>query len=242
MCDCEIVVRRARSADEGARSELVRLGFATHRKDAFLLFFFQELTLQICVLAGAVLFIFCGVSVAGCAMLLPATAAGVALAVHVAHLAAADKQVQNMRKEMMGFVAELRGPLFINPEKVSPPIVVETELEQTKPSKSVHSQVVGSVSVSEFWGPRRSGWLHALVVHPQWSRRGIGRALVAAAKTQSVRDGLESLECVASELQPNARALLHSAGWEVRGAYHRRLCGAALTLLLAHLGTDLPHA
>lgn len=55
-----------------------------------------QLTLQICVLAGAVLFIFCGVSVAGCAMLLPATAAGVALAVHVAHLAAADKQVQVM--------------------------------------------------------------------------------------------------------------------------------------------------
>lgn len=44
MCDCEIVVRPARAADEPARAELVRLGFATHRKDAFLLFFFQEVS------------------------------------------------------------------------------------------------------------------------------------------------------------------------------------------------------
>ncbi|XP_028178672.1 uncharacterized protein LOC114366089 [Ostrinia furnacalis] len=167
MCDVEIVVREARAADEAARAELVRLGFASHRKDAFLLFFFQELIFQVCVLAGAVLFIFCGVSVAGCLLLAPALAAAVALGVHVAHAANADKQVQNMRKEMMGFVAELRGPLLVNPEKVSPVIVTETEHQQSKPSKSVHTQVVGTVSISEFWGPRESGWLHAFAVHPE---------------------------------------------------------------------------
>lgn len=53
-----------------------------------------QLTLQLCVLGGAVLFIFCGVSVRGCAALLPAAAAALALAVYVAHLTLADKHIQ----------------------------------------------------------------------------------------------------------------------------------------------------
>lgn len=100
-------------------------------------------------------------------------------------------------------------------------------------------QVVGTVSVSEFWGPRQSGWMHGLAVHPEsvyslfihyffdiiklpnqkciiyivsWRRRGVGAALVAAVRAWAARGGLESLECVASELQPHARALTHAAG------------------------------
>lgn len=45
-----------------------------------------------------------------------------------------------------------------------------------------------------------------------WRRRGVGAALVAAVRAWAARGGLESLECVASELQPHARALTHAAG------------------------------
>lgn len=52
------------------------------------------MTLQVVVLAGAVLFIFFGVSVGGCALLIPAAAAVVHGAVRLAHYAAAEKLAQ----------------------------------------------------------------------------------------------------------------------------------------------------
>lgn len=64
---CEVVVRAATPRDLSARAELVRACITEYDFDAFLMFFFQELTLQVCVLCGAVLFIFAGASLAACA-------------------------------------------------------------------------------------------------------------------------------------------------------------------------------
>lgn len=52
------------------------------------------MTLQVVVLSGAVLFIFFGVSVGGCTLLIPAAAAVVHGAVRLAHYAAAEKLEQ----------------------------------------------------------------------------------------------------------------------------------------------------
>ncbi|KAM3958652.1 uncharacterized protein ACR2FA_007291 [Aphomia sociella] len=169
---CEIMIRRARAEDWSARADLVRSGVLTHQREAFILFFFQELTLQASVLSGAVLFIFFGVSPSGLCLLVPAAAAVVALAVYFTHLALAAKHAQDIRKEMMGFVAELRGPLLADPQKLSPTIVFEQDTQQSVSTKPIHKQVVGTVSVSEYCGGERSGWLHALAVHARWSSRG----------------------------------------------------------------------
>jgi hypothetical protein len=59
-----------------------------------------QLTLQACVLGGAVLFIFCGVSARGCVLLLPAAAAAVACAVHLTHHVLADKHVQVLKSRV----------------------------------------------------------------------------------------------------------------------------------------------
>ncbi|XP_059045542.1 uncharacterized protein LOC131841272 [Achroia grisella] len=238
---CEIIIRRARPEDWLARTELVKSVMTTHQRDAFFLFFFQELTLQASVLSAAVLFIFCGVSLRGLCLVVPSAAIAVGLAVFFAHLTLATKQAQDIRKEMVGFVAELRGPLLAEPQKLTSSIVFEQELQGTS-NKLVNTQVVGTVSLSEYRGDGCSGWLHALAVHPQWWRRGVGRALARASRTYAAAEGLQSLEAIASELQPAALALLRAAGWESRGWYHRRLCGAALTLLLSHFSMDLAYA
>lgn len=59
-----------------------------------------QLTLQVVVLGGAVLFIFFGVSVGGCALLVPAAAAVVHSAVRLAHYAAAEKLEQVVVTDM----------------------------------------------------------------------------------------------------------------------------------------------
>ncbi|XP_049705282.2 uncharacterized protein LOC110383227 [Helicoverpa armigera] len=111
----EVVVRVATPRDLAARAELVRDCITEYDFDAFLMFFFQELTLQVCVLCGAVLFIFAGASLAACALVLPAAAAAAALAACLAHRASAAAHRQRMRAELRGFVAEYRGPLCSAP-------------------------------------------------------------------------------------------------------------------------------
>ncbi|CAH2058932.1 unnamed protein product, partial [Iphiclides podalirius] len=238
---CEIIIRQAREEDAAQRAELIQIGLLSHQWNAFIYFLFQELTLEAVLLVGAVLFIFCGASPVACITLVPAAAAIVALAVSVTHHSLASSHKKNMQQEQFGVVAEMRGPLGLEVPKDCVP--VRTMLQQvSQPTQHVHAKLVGTVSVSEFHGPGDALWLHSLSVHPQWRRRGAGRALLWAARRLAAASGQRALEALTSELQPEARALLHSLGWELRGTYERPLVGAALVLPLARLGLDLPYA
>ncbi|XP_037295788.1 uncharacterized protein LOC119189630 [Manduca sexta] len=217
---CTIVVRSACAADGEARADLVRASILQYTRDAFFMFLFQELTLQLCVLGGAVLFIFCGASVAACCTVVPALAALlVAAGVYVTHAVLADKHVVDMRKEMIGLVAELRAPLLVDPRSARPRVMLADGAEFAS-LRPFHTQIVGTVSVSELRSATSGGWLHSLAVHEQWRRRGVGRALVGAARARS---------------EPQRAAWRR---WEVRGSYHRPLLGSALTLPVLVFGVE----
>ncbi|XP_053619766.1 uncharacterized protein LOC128680561 isoform X2 [Plodia interpunctella] len=160
---CVIVIRKARADDEPARAALIRSSYAGYNRDAFFLFFFQELTLQMGVLLGAVLFIFCGVSLRALLLLPPALAAAVQLAVWITHAAIADKRVQEMRKESVGLVAEYHGPLVAEPRRLRPTVVV-----------------------AEHWRPGGDGPLHTQVCGGHGQRVGVlgpgARGLAARAR------------------------------------------------------------
>ncbi|CAD0250502.1 unnamed protein product [Spodoptera exigua] len=180
--DSDIVVREATPQDLAVRTELVRCSIVEYDLSAFFMLFFQELTLHVCVLGGAVVFIFLGGGPGAAAALLLGVAALLAGGAALAHRAAAARLAARLPAELYGCVAERRG------------------------------RVLGTASVAECWGPRRSGWLQALAVAPGWRRRGVARALLAAARARAAAEGLESLEAAASQLQAAATGLLHSAG------------------------------
>ncbi|KAJ2941656.1 hypothetical protein O0L34_g14714 [Tuta absoluta] len=236
-----IVIRAARSADLPARLEVLRSALADSYADAFLYFFFQELTLQAVVLLGAVLFIFCGVSVWGCLLLLPTAAVVVWLSVRMHAASIANSYTVTLRSEMAGWVAELHGPLLLGPNALAR-VVHEQDLSNDELQETHHKQVVGTVSLSECHSDVAACWLSLLAVSARWRRRGAGGALLGAARGAAARGGRAALHAVTSHLQPAARTLLHKHGWECRGTYHRALLGAALTLPMAQLSLDLPHA
>ncbi|OWR41529.1 uncharacterized protein LOC116774889 isoform X1 [Danaus plexippus] len=238
---CEVIVRRARDVDLKRRMELVRQGLSGYFWSAFVYFFFQELTLECCVLGAAVLFIFCGVSPALCCLVLPTAVAVVALGVSATHHALAHRQAQKIRGEVFGLVAEVCGVLLLSPGAGRLPIHIQLDFPNT--STPAYSLVIGTVSVSDVWGPSEEGWLHALVVHPEWRGRGVGCSLLAAARRISLQGPAavgRSLRTVVSLLQPKAREALITSGWRSEGLYERPLCGAALTLPLERLLTTVP--
>ncbi|XP_045506481.1 uncharacterized protein LOC123702737 [Colias croceus] len=238
---CELIVRPSMPGDMQKRQEIVRNAYSTGFIDTFFFFFFQELTLECCVLSGAVLFIFCGVSARGCLLLVPAVVAVVSAAVLLQQYTLAHKHAQSIHGEMFGVVVEARGALL--PPAGAVPIRLRLNDGRHDESRGyMYTHIVGTASVSEFWGSMRSGWLHSLAVDVQWQRRGAGAALVSSARQLGAGAGLQSLECVVSPLQSAAKRLLQAAGWECRGSYERAVVGAALTLPLLRLGTDLPLA
>ncbi|XP_068625671.1 uncharacterized protein [Battus philenor] len=181
---CEIIIRAARPEDRRQRAELIELGFLSHQWDAFIYFLFQEVTLECALLAGAVLFIFCGAAPAACALLLPAAAAVVAAAAALTHRALAQAHapvtialarprahdqapttltrcalLQRIEHELFGVVAEARGPPGATLRIRSAPHAAPHE---------GYSKVVGTGSVSRCRGAPAAGWLHELAVHPQY--------------------------------------------------------------------------
>lgn len=199
-----------------------------------------QLTLQCVVLAGAVLFIFCGASVLACACVVPAAATLVAAGVRVAHGIATTRARTAVRAELAGWVAEARGD-FANTERPprDVPIYSEEVARRCDADGALARRVVGTVSLSEWWGAESRGWVHALGVSRAWRRRGAGRALLAATRCAAHAAGLHSVEAVISGVQNDARAALHAAGWSLRASYNRALLGAALTLPMVQLGRDL---
>ncbi|XP_050553978.1 uncharacterized protein LOC126911331 [Spodoptera frugiperda] len=210
--ESDFVIRDATPQDLAVRAELVRCSITEYDLEAFFMLFFQELTLHVCVLGGAVVFIFLGGGAGAAAALLLAVLGALGAGAALAHRAAAERLAARLPAELYGVVATRGG------------------------------RVLGSASVAECWGPRRSGWLQALAVAPGWRRRGLARRLLAHVRARALVEGLESLEAAASSLQAPAAALLHAAGWEMRGSYHRPLLGAALTLPMTRMGLELPHA
>ncbi|XP_048001506.1 uncharacterized protein LOC125238271 [Leguminivora glycinivorella] len=231
-----VVVRRARAGDAAARAQLLRDAYAALNHDAFMYFYFHEATLQAVVLVGAGLFIFLGCGL-GTLAALPALAAVVVfLAVRLAHDHMASVQAARLRTEKSGWVAERRGPPTAPaPARVS---VLVCE-EDAAPAAGGAAALVGSVSVRAS-RDSAGGWLEGLAVCPRWRRRGVGRALEAAARRgAAARLRYGALHAVTSSLQPAARAILHDAGWQCTAAYARPLVGAALVLPLARLERDL---
>ncbi|XP_038219686.1 uncharacterized protein LOC119837961 isoform X2 [Zerene cesonia] len=208
---CKLIVRRSVPGDIQKRQEIIRNSYSTGFIDTFLFFFFQELTLECCVLSGAVLFIFCGVSARGCLLLVPAAVAVVTAAVLLQQYTLSLKHAQSIHGEIFGVVVEARGALLPPPGAL--PICVR--LNDGLPDENqayMYTHIVGTASVSEFWGSMRSGWLHSMVVDAQWRRRGAGAALAGGARRLAAAAGLHSLECVVSPLQHAAKQLLQAAG------------------------------
>ncbi|XP_061381639.1 uncharacterized protein LOC133319828 isoform X2 [Danaus plexippus] len=148
---------------------------------------------------------------------------------------------EKIRGEVFGLVAEVCGVLLLSPGAGRLPIHIQLDFPNT--STPAYSLVIGTVSVSDVWGPSEEGWLHALVVHPEWRGRGVGCSLLAAARRISLQGPAavgRSLRTVVSLLQPKAREALITSGWRNEGLYERPLCGAALTLPLERLLTTVP--
>ncbi|CAB3258624.1 unnamed protein product [Arctia plantaginis] len=241
--ECEIVIREAKPEDTAARAQLIERGISSYDRDAFCFFILQELMLQVSVLAAAVLFIFGGLSPAACALVPLALVAIVALIVYATHRIMAKTAAARLRSELAGFVAELHGPPGAERHATAARVLHAREGRGGEVGAGF-GRLVGTVSVSEHNGAHRCGWLHGLAVDARWRRRGVGGALLDAARGGAAGAGLRSLELATSALQARATALLHASGWQVRTAYHRRLAGEALTLpmLLMRLDLDSPRA
>lgn len=236
----EIIIRAARPEDKTARAAILREGIMSHCKEAFLLFLFQELCLQGVILAGAVLFIFVGVSPTGLLIILPIAAVTVFVLVKVQHYILSEKHEQKQRSEVYGWVAEARESTILIDPKAHEHVIIQQEADA---KTSAYTKIVGTISLSERQrGNDGAWWLHGLAVAPSYRRKGVGKALVSQAKMEAISRGGFAIEAVTSELESEARSLLHNAGWECLGAYHRRLAGPALTLLLSHHSLALPHA
>ncbi|XP_063541913.1 uncharacterized protein LOC134750625 [Cydia strobilella] len=230
-----VAVRRARPGDAAARAQLLRDAHAALNNDAFVYFFFHEATLQAVVLVGAGLFIFFGCGL-GTLAALPALAAVIVfLAVRLAHDHMASVQAARLRAERSGWVAERLGP----PRPPARVAVERRDAGAAGAEAGAAGALVGTVSVAAS-REAAGGWLQGLAVAPGWRRRGVGRALEAAAREAAARElRYAALHAVTSELQPAARAMFHDAGWQCTAAYARPLLGAALTLPLVRLERDL---
>ncbi|KAF3426073.1 hypothetical protein E2986_09688 [Frieseomelitta varia] len=221
-----VVIRSYKPGDEINCKELVKAGIMSSLNSTFFGIVFKELTFQLMILFAAIMFIFFGLPLTVCVLVIPLVIFLVYVGTYIAFTAKTmevSEEVSNIPRIYMSnafscfWVAE----------------AFESYL-MTRDPKNV-KKIVGTVALCKSHRLDKGAWIKRLYVHEQYRRKGIASCLVNVAVQFAIDEGYSCANLVGSEYTEAGRELCLKKGFELQQMYHKPILGSLITVLMYEL-------
>lgn len=237
-----VVVREFRkgSADDIQSQDLVKDYILSFAFSAFIQCLFREITIQLIVLAWAILFIFFGVPLVFCVSAIP----GVILLIYIINYGVHYNKGLEMAMAYykITFVAEIIEPrIQMNTKECEFEVLLDKgEAVEFDPQLVAgRRKVVGTISVKSHESLSNSGWITRFAVDRNYPFHQIAEGLVNKVIQYGVREHWENIEGTTTECQDDVREVYAKVGFNIRQVYHKQIVGSSLRVMKSQLGIDI---
>lgn len=242
-----IVTRSYRPGDEISCKELIKAGVMSSLNSTFFGIVFKELTFQMMILFAAIMFIFFGLPLTVCLLVVPLVIFFVYVGTYIGFTTKAmevNEELSNIPRIYMSnafscfWVAEAFEPYLMteSPENVQYTIMTEQQFRKSNIDISSRvKQIVGTVALCKSHTSDKGAWIKRLHVHHLYRRKGIASCLINVALMFAIEQGYGRANIVASEYTEHGRELCLKKGFELKLMYHKPILGTFVTILTYEL-------
>ncbi|KYQ55338.1 hypothetical protein ALC60_05767 [Trachymyrmex zeteki] len=242
-----VIVRAFKPGDETGCKKLIRDCVMSSLGATFCGMLFKEITFQLIILLSAIMFIFFGMPLTVCLLVVPVVIALIYVgtyATFAAKLTEINGEVTNIPRLYMSnafscfWVAEAFEPYLMTqqPKEVHYTVMREEQFYQAKLNVSLQTKkIVGTVGLCKSYRLDRSAWIKRLCVHERYRRKGIASCLLNDAVQFAIDAGYSCANIVASEYTEEGRELCFKKGFELKQMYHKSILGSYMTILMYEL-------
>ncbi|XP_043803209.1 N-acetyltransferase family 8 member 3-like [Apis laboriosa] len=242
-----IVIRSYKPGDEINCKELVKAGVMSSLNSTFFGIVLKELTFQLMILFAAIMFIFFGLPLTVCLLVIPLVIFFVYVGTYIGFTAKAmevNEEVSNIPRIYMSnafscfWIAEAFEPYLMTHSAKNIHYTIMTEQQFRNSNIDISSQVkkiVGTVALCKSHRLDKGAWIKRLYVHQQYRRKGIASCLINVAVQFAIDEGYSCANVVASEYTEGGRELCLKKGFELQQMYHKPILGSFITILMYEL-------
>ncbi|XP_033323565.2 uncharacterized protein LOC117218930 isoform X1 [Megalopta genalis] len=242
-----IVIRGYRPGDEINCKELMKSGVMSSLNSTYFGIVFKELTFQMMILFAAIMFIFFGLPLTICILVVPLVIFFVYVGTYIGFTTKAmevSEEISNVPRIYMSnafscfWVAEAFEPYLMteNPKNTHYTIMTEHQFRNSDIDISSRvKRIVGTVALCKSHVLNKGAWIRRLHVHHLYRRKGIASCLINVAVSFATEQGYACANIVASEYTEGGRELCLKKGFELKLMYHKPILGAFITILMYEL-------
>ncbi|XP_031847269.2 N-acetyltransferase family 8 member 3 [Nomia melanderi] len=242
-----IVIRSYKPGDEINCKELIKSGVMSSLNSTFFGIVFKELTFQMMILFAAIMFIFFGLPLTICFLVIPLVVFLVYVGTYIGFTTKTmevNEEVSNIPRVYMSnafscfWVAEAFEPYLMTENPTNIQYIIMTEQQFRDSDIDISSQVkriVGTVALCKSHRLDKGAWIKRLHVHHRYRRKGIASCLINVAISFAIEQGYSCANIIASEYTEGGRELCLKKGFELQQMYHKSILGSLITILMYEL-------
>ncbi|XP_034196636.2 N-acetyltransferase family 8 member 3 [Osmia lignaria lignaria] len=242
-----VVIRNYKPGDEIHCKELAKSGVMSSLSSTFFGIVLKELTFQLMILFAAIMFIFFGLPLTVCFLVIPLVIFLVYVGTYIAFTAKTmevSEEVSNIPRMYMSnafsccWVAEAFEPYLMTNDPKNIHYTIMTEQQFRDSNIDISSQIkriVGTVALCKSHRLDKGAWIKRLYVHERYRRKGIASCLINVAVQFAMDQGYSCANIVASEYTEGGRELCLKKGFELQQMYHKPILGPLISTLMYEL-------
>ncbi|XP_070154093.1 N-acetyltransferase family 8 member 3 [Polyergus mexicanus] len=246
-----VIVRAFKPGDEIGCKELIRNSVMSSLGATFRGMLFKEITFQLIILLSAIMFIFFGMPLTICLVVIPLVVILIYIGTYIsfaAKLTEINEEVTNISRLYMsnGFscfwIAEAFQPYLMtrHPKEVHYTIITEQQYCQANMGVSLQAKkIVGTIGLSKSHRLDKCAWIKRLCVRKEYQNKGIASCLLNTAVQFAIEAGYSCANIVASEYTEGGRELCLKKGFELKQMYHKSILGSYIMILMYELSYQI---